>query len=248
MHLVYKHIGNIEQRDNYFSDNYLQVRQKEGRLYTDEQVALLPEIESSHKYYKEWKIRKRSAERLYAYLLKKEKGLSILEVGCGNGWLSNFLSRLPGSRVIGIDINKYELTQAQRVFGNVQNLTFIYGNPDQFSGTKIFFDVIVFAASIQYFFPLQDIITISLQLLKPGGEIHIIDSNLYKEHQLADARHRSIVYYTALECTEMADYYYHHKLQDLNVFMPKILSGPNLHRRLLGIRYHPFYWIKIGRS
>jgi protein-L-isoaspartate O-methyltransferase len=48
-----------------------------------------------HRHYHEWQIRKASSNRLVKYLAKKQKILEILEVGCGNGWLSAKLSVIP---------------------------------------------------------------------------------------------------------------------------------------------------------
>ena len=107
-----------------FEEQYIMVRQKENRLYTDEQVRWLPEIEPSHPHYKEWQIRRNSCKNLVQHLSSKKKELNILEVGCGNGWLCSQLSRIPGSNVAGIDINKTELGQAKRVFENIENLEF----------------------------------------------------------------------------------------------------------------------------
>src|SRR5271157_59561 len=99
-----------------FEDLYIGVRQQEKRLYTDEQLKNLPDIDSLHIYCNEWKIRKRSGERLIAYLGRKRRNLRILEVGCGNGWLSAKMAAIPKARVTGLDINQVEIAQANRVF------------------------------------------------------------------------------------------------------------------------------------
>src|ERR1043166_8508266 len=112
---------------NNFEENYLLVRQKEDRLYTDEQVKRLPEIEQSHPHYKEWRIRAGSCNRLIQHLSDKKRKLNILDVGCGNGWLCHHLSKIPGGEVAGIDINKTELEQAKRVFDSMEDLEFFYG-------------------------------------------------------------------------------------------------------------------------
>ena len=101
-----------------FEDLYLTVRQKEGRFYTDEQVSQLPDIEEIHPYFHEWQMRARSGGRLINYLQKKNKPLSILEIGCGNGWLSAKMAGLNGALVTGLDANKPEIEQARRVFKN----------------------------------------------------------------------------------------------------------------------------------
>ncbi len=50
---------------------------------------------------------------------------AILELGCGNGWLSHLLSQSLQRDVCGIDVNRTELTQAARMFGHDQRLSFI---------------------------------------------------------------------------------------------------------------------------
>ena len=133
------------------------------RVYNDDEVSHLPFIHSSHTHYKEWKIRSRSALRLCNYLESKNKPLSVLEVGCGNGWLSARLAELMNSTVTGIDINTSELTQAQRVFGDKANLHFAEGGLESLL-YDIRFDVIIFAASIQYF-PFFDEVVRNLSLI-----------------------------------------------------------------------------------
>jgi hypothetical protein len=68
-----------------FEKLYITLREKENRLYTDDQVKQLPLIPSSHVHSAEWVIRKRSTARLLNYLRKRRIQLSILEAGCGNG-------------------------------------------------------------------------------------------------------------------------------------------------------------------
>src|SRR5882762_7025893 len=70
------------------------------RGYTDEDVGHLPELPETHPQHSIWRHRKRSCRRLVEYLAFKNKTLSILDVGCGNGWLSFQLSSIPGNRVL----------------------------------------------------------------------------------------------------------------------------------------------------
>src|SRR5687767_2559429 len=110
-----------------FEEQYIRLRQKEGRLYTDEVVRQLPFVSRKDPFYREWRMRAQSAYRLHQYLQKKKRPLKILEVGCGNGWLSHLLSGIPGAVVTGLDINRKELMQATRVFQK-PTLCFIEGN------------------------------------------------------------------------------------------------------------------------
>src|ERR1700688_525276 len=106
----------ISISESNFEEIYIASRQSESRVYSDEQVAQLPFVEPSHIHYDEWQSRKRSSDRLKNYLENKNKPLSILEIGCGNGWLSARLVAIKNSTVTAIDINRTELNQARRVF------------------------------------------------------------------------------------------------------------------------------------
>src|ERR1700760_1446554 len=130
-----------------FEDLYIAARKQEKRLYTDEQLTRLPDIDPVHPYYPEWKIRKHSSERLVKYLERKRRNLRILEIGCGNGWLSAKLAGISDANVIGLDINQVEINQATRVFKK-SNLQFIYDTFNDNTFEDETFDVIVFAASL----------------------------------------------------------------------------------------------------
>ena len=228
-----------------FAQQYILLRYKEGRIYSDKQVAELPEIDKEHKHYNEWQVRKNTSGRLIKYFINKKRDLEILEVGCGNGWLSAKLSAVPLSKVTGIDINAVELSQAKRVFRQIGNVEFFNCSlqNEMFSGRK--FDIIVFAASVQYFSSLKKVLSDSLEMLKLGGEIHIIDSHLYKQNGISAARLRSNEYYRAIGFPEMSDQYFHHTLGDLKLFNHDILYDPNSIINKLKKNKNPFYWILI---
>ncbi len=229
---------------NNFEELYVSVRQKENRLYTDEQVKWLPEIEQVHPHYKEWLVRKKSYSGLLPHLYNKKRELNILEVGCGNGWLCHQLSKIPGSHVAGIDINKTELEQAKRVFDHIENLEFFYGEiVDQVTRHEKF-DTIVFAGSIQYFPSLNEILPIGLQLLNAEGEIHILDSHFYKLSELESARKRTSEYYQSIQFSEMSKHYFHRCINELKPFNYKIFYNPDLIINKLRNK-NPFPWICI---
>ena len=61
-----------------------------------------------------------------------------------------------------MDINSTELQQAQRVFRNRSNARFLYGQIDSDIDKDEKFDVILFAASIQYFQSLKEILPVCI--------------------------------------------------------------------------------------
>lgn len=231
--------------NNPFEQLYLKVRQKEGRLYADAEVARLPDIDRHHPLYREWRIRKESCQQLVRYLSDKNAPLRILEIGCGNGWLAHQLSFVPGSLVIGTDIQLTELQQAAKVFKERTNLHFMYGPPNQDLFAERQADVIVFAASIQYFPSIKNTIQQMLGLLKPDGEIHILDTPLYKQSECEDARVRSQVYFDGLGFGEMAGHYFHHCMGELAGFNYRLLYKPSPKISLLRNIQNPFPWVCI---
>jgi ubiquinone/menaquinone biosynthesis C-methylase UbiE len=227
-----------------FEQQYLSLRRKEGRVYTDEQVKQLPNISADHPLAKEWKMRRFSAENLAAYFEEKKQTLKILEVGCGNGWLSHRLSLLQDVSVTGMDINSEELQQAKRVFHR-EGLDFIYGDPEHDVSDDTF-DAVVFAASIQYFASLQDVIRTVLQKLKTGGEVHILDTYFYKAEELKSAAQRSKQYFAGIGFPMMERFYFHHSLEDLNEFSFQTLYDPETFKNRI-LKRSPFRWIRIKK-
>jgi ubiquinone/menaquinone biosynthesis C-methylase UbiE len=179
------------------------------------------------------------------YLENKNKPLSILEAGCGNGWLSGRLAATRDSKLWGTDVNKTELEQAGRVFGDKSNITFIEGDIRDIHFKKGHFDIIVFAASIQYFSSFEKIIPESLLLLKEGAEIHILDSYFYKADEIEAAKQRSLSYFRSIGFEEMAEHYFHHAVDSLDQFDHTLLYDPNSIKNKFFGKKDPFPWICI---
>ncbi len=229
-----------------FEQLYTDVRHKEGRVYSDEEVLHLPDISGDHPYYAEWQLRKESCNRLKPYFEKKLSSQKILEVGCGNGWLTQQLAGIPGSKVTGTDVNFIELQQAVRVFNHIPNLQFIHGGINAVEIEEAKYDFIVFAASIQYFASLETLIRYALQKLRPKGEIHILDSPFYKPGEISAAKERSARYFRDLGFPEMTEHYFHHSTGELNLFRIEILYQPSFFNRLLNNK-NPFPWLYIRK-
>ena len=234
-------IDDIIQKERDFEQLYLSLRAKEGRLYPDELVAMVPDVPNDHSLKKEWDIRKNSCERLIKYLSGKQRPLEILEIGCGNGWLCNQLSGIKGSHVTGTDINRVELEQARRVFSK-PNLLFIHGGLD----TGYAFDIIIFAASFQYFRSVNETLRSCFDILNKGGEIHIINTKFYSPDEIPEARERSRQYFISAGAPAMHQYYFHHTLADLDPYNYKIMFNPkSLINKL--IKNNPFPWICLTK-
>ncbi len=237
-----------QETNRLFEQEYIRLRSREGRIYTDAELQQLPEIAATHPYAEEWKIRKRSSEKLLKYFQQKKNACHILEPGCGNGWLTNFLAQDRRHTITGADINETELLQAKRVFDIQPNLRFISGSLDHPAVSKEKYDAIVFASSIQYFESLHEVIRQCITLLKPGGELHLLDSPVYQQQELAAARERTKRYFDESGVPGMAAYYFHHSWEQLAGLSYTILSKPASRFRLFKKNQDPFPWICIQPS
>ena len=239
-------LSQLPAGENEFEKIYISLRKKEGRILNEDLIAKLPIVPAGHPLYKEWKIRKRSSRKLLYHIRKSPQLSNILEVGCGNGWLTALLATVARGEVCGIDVNRIELRQARKIFSpGKRNLNFLYGDICSGILAEKKFDLIVFAASIQYFRSLKDIVNTALQHLTLQGEIHILDSIFYSPQELALAKNRSKKYFTELGFPAMSKFYFHHGLKELKPFNYSVLHDPHTWMNRLFHRKNPFYQIVI---
>ncbi len=172
----------------------------------------------------------------------------MLDLGTGNGWLAHRLSELRGVQIWGVDRRSSELTQAARLFGTDQ-LAFMDCDIFQAPFPAGAFNLIVIASAIQYFPDLPELVRVLLKQLRAGGELHIMDSPLYQEDEVAAARERTRVYYERLGLPEMTGYYFHHTFSEMESFSPRWLYRPAAQQgrlsRLLSRTDSPFPWLCI---
>lgn len=223
----------ISQPEKYAEQErlYIAVRDAERRVVNDELLKQLPCPPESYAHSKEWEIRAESFERFNKYLDKHHKGqkLNILDVGCGNGWMSHLLYR-QGHSVTAVDLNMVEMEQAERVFGTNEKLQWVYADILNDKIPNVPFDIIVFGASCQYFNDVTALTKRIMPLLKTGGSIHLLDSFFYQEETVNDAHRRTVAYYAKLGYPDMANYYHHHLLTELKQIgykklFPTFLTG-----------------------
>ncbi len=230
------------------ADLYLRLRTAEGRMCSDEIVSRLPDFPANHPLKREWLARADSASRLLKYFAGLTRPLRILDVGCGNGWLTHALSAIPSAEVWGFDRPGPELSQAARLFGS-PNTMFSALDVTQAPFPRQSFDAIVLASVIQYFPDLAPIMRLLQGHLRPLGEIHIVDSPLYLDSEVVSAEARSAAYYSSLGFPEMAHFYFHHRFSSLDAFHPVRLYDPrSLGTRLMNQQRRaasPFPWLRI---
>lgn len=242
------YLADIPPATNEFESFYLGVRKSEKRLLSDDDVNGLPVLKNNP-HAKEWEKRASSANRVNSYFRNKHS-VTVLDLGCGNGWFTAMLAKNDTIEVLGMDVNLTELKQATRVFDQ-PNLSFVYGDIFQSKFPKNTFDFITINAVIQYFEDLDLLINSLFEILKPGGEIHFIDSPFYEQEELEGAKERTMQYYNKKGFPEMSQYYFHHSWLEIANFDPVVLYSDKSKSRILKFFKKPdmpFPWIKIVRK
>ncbi len=239
------------ERSDEFEKTYSDLREKENRIYPDEIIQKLPSLPEALPQEHEWVVRGITMRNLIKYLSRKNHNGPILELGCGNGWLAHQLAISLHREICAIDINKSELLQGARLFKTSGNLIFVCGNIFRVDFKKRTFDTILLPSSVQYFPNLKQLINRLFEILKPSGEIHIVDSPFYRSAtESKDAKKRSYNYFDSRGLREMTNHYFHHTLLDLKEFNPTVLFNPNsliplIKRKILKIPQAVFPWVLI---
>lgn len=231
-----------------FESLYLSVREKENRVLSIDDIKKLPEVPLSYQHRNEWEIRKKNITRIEKILGRQGQKKAVLDIGCGNGFFTNRLSKF-ADKVIGVDINLFELKQASEAFLLNNKIQWLCA--DVFDNT-IFdrpeFDLITFCSSFQYFPNAIETINYCLQLLVPDGKILIIDTAFYQDNEIAKARKRSIDYYQKIGVLELSEFYQHHKWSDLQKFQfQDLFQQSTLSRLIFKNSISPFPCIEISK-
>jgi len=233
-----------------FEKIYLKVRSKEKRMYSDEELRMLPIASPLNSHKSEWILRAKSFQRIKDYLHSINQNFNILDLGCGNGWFSGQLSKSFNHNFTCVDLNLIELKQGRRNFTS-ENLNFIYADIFSTGFSNSFFDIVIINAAIQYFPDSRKLITRLFNLLKDNGEIHIIDSPIYDETEATKAKKRTQNYYLLMGFPEMSNHYCHHTWKEFSDCKFKIFYDPNTFsakiKKLFGVHDSPFPWIKISK-
>jgi arsenite methyltransferase len=107
---------------------------------------------------------------------------SILDVGCGGGWLVRELaSRVPQGRAIGMDVSDEMLARARRNSANTPNAEFLLGSVDAIPRDANSFDKVISVESSYYWPDPAAGIREIFRVLRPGGSAWIL-INYYRDN------------------------------------------------------------------
>jgi SAM-dependent methyltransferase len=167
-----------------FIADYESIRRAEARGSTSvNYYRSLPFKDLSGQHSMDWTIRARSFNVLVKNVLTRlqdplERSLKILDLGAGNGWLSNHLSA-QGDRVIAVDllINEQDGLGAWKYYEH--SFTPVQAEFNHLPVMDRFADAIIFNASFHYSEDYSETLKEALRVLSTRGLIVIMDSPIY---------------------------------------------------------------------
>ncbi|MBN8579584.1 MAG: methyltransferase domain-containing protein [Anaerolineae bacterium] len=257
--LVFRQIDGVwrfllpERESHYarFITDYEAVRRFEGRFSAEvSYYRALPFQDLSGRFSKDWKIRSASFYALTKMLSAKS---TVLDLGAGNGWLSNRLA-LAGHTVCAVDllVNAEDGLSAWKHYESV--FTPIQAEFTALPIPEASVDVVIFNASLHYAESYEQTLAESLRVLRSEGMLVVMDSPVYKDEysgkmMLAERKQQFLARYGfASDAIQSEGFLTYDRLQAL---------GQNL-----GIRWQhvvPFYglrwalkplvaWLRGGRE
>jgi SAM-dependent methyltransferase len=232
--------------------HYLAAREREGRRLGVDEVRRLPDPPAGSRHAREWRTRAASAGRLLSHLSSR-RARSVLDLGCGNGWLAARMARTLGARVTAVDVNRSELSLAAEAFDGVAGLELVLADVFEDVLPRESFDAAVVASAAQYFPDLPRLVRRLFDLLSPGGEVLLLDGPLWRSaSEAAAATERSRLHYESVGTPELAGAFHHHERAVLAPFSPRWYFLPErpvarFARRILRRPLSPFPFVGIPR-
>jgi len=132
-------------------------------------------------------------------LLKLQPGDKVLDLGCGAGMISEYISDEIGVDVVGLDYSQSAIeAAAERTIAKRDRLDFVAGNFNELSFPDESFDAIVSLDTLYWAADLPGVMARLMSMLKPGGRMGI-----FMNHHIdgADPVDRLAVEYSDLAIT-----------------------------------------------
>lgn len=112
------------------------------------------------------------------YIIKNiSKNESILDVGCGNGWLSSLL--LNKYKVIAVDISKVMIEECKKKFKNEQKIKFYNSFVEELPLENASVDNVIMFDVLEHCVDVKRVLKEINRVLKPGGQLFIVVPQLY---------------------------------------------------------------------
>lgn len=168
-----------------FMKDYETIRRLEGRGSPNvDYYHALPFKDLSGKFSGDWAIRARSFNALVKKLLTPvqallQRPLKVLDLGAGNGWLSNRLAA-QGDRVFAVDLLVNDLDGLGTWKYYQHSFTPIQAEFNHLPIMDSFADVAIFNASFHYSENYEETLKEALRVVGDEGAIAIMDTPIYR--------------------------------------------------------------------
>lgn len=107
-------------------------------------------------------------------VIKLSRGKRVLDIGCGNGGIAEYISDSTGADVTGIDYIPEAIEQARgRTVGKGDRLHFMVGNLERLAFGRRSYDHIIAIDSIFFGKEMEETVGNLKKLLKPGGTMAV---------------------------------------------------------------------------
>jgi ubiquinone/menaquinone biosynthesis C-methylase UbiE len=103
----------------------------------------------------------------------------ILEIDCGIGVISEFISDKTGAVVTGVDYASEAINIArERIAGKTHRLKFLVGDPEDLAFPDYSFDTLIAIDSFNFDYNREETLKKMTNLLQPGGQMAIFSSSM----------------------------------------------------------------------
>jgi len=169
-----------------FIREYETVRLAEGRASTEPAYyRSLPFVDLQGNFRKDWKIRARTYQALFEHVLKPVEqqcahSVKILDLGAGNGWLSNRLA-IRGHQVAAVDLitNPYDGLGTRGFYRS--GFLSVQADFNRLPFLNEQADLAIFNASFHYASSYESILQETMRVLHPTGQVVILDTPIYHD-------------------------------------------------------------------
>jgi SAM-dependent methyltransferase len=171
-----------------FLEDYAKIRHAEGRGSANSAYYReLPDHDLSGRNSEQWRIRARSFhdfERTILADAERQAGreLDVLDLGAGNGWMSNRLA-LRRHRVVALDIFCDDLDGLGALAHYSLRFPAAAADFDLLPFRESAFDLAIFNASFHYSSDYRRTLTEVRRCLRPTGRLVIMDSPVYRRSE-----------------------------------------------------------------
>ncbi|MGB3716409.1 MAG: class I SAM-dependent methyltransferase [Candidatus Promineifilaceae bacterium] len=144
----------------------------------------LPQVDLSGRHERIWQIRTKGYDLLLARVVSpmaenRERPLKVLDVEAGNCWLSNQFARR-GHDLVAVDLitNEYNGLGAYAQYD--VSFTVIRAEFDRLPVDGEQADLVIYNGALHYSTSFQGTLGEGLRALRPGGQIVVMDSPIYR--------------------------------------------------------------------